>query len=471
MAAAFLAGHGIDLQEEISKVQFSLPNIEPMSSHSSGPESSVHTVSRIEGVRLPHKHPDTLWDVSIDGGRVKSIDEHDRSALTAGSVSNVLDAREQFLAPSLCHPHIHLDKCFLLSDPKYADLDIVKGDFSEAMELTNKAKARFEEEDLLRRGRWLIEESMDAGVTHMRAFVEVDEGVGFKCLDAGLKLKAKFSRECEVQICVFAQLPLFSGGDGGDEMRRLMQTALRREGVDVVGSTPYVEEDGEKMKRNVAWAVETALEKRLHLDFHLDYNLDADKEPLVWFVLKTLKEKNWMGRAEKEKTIVFGHCTRLTLFRRQDWTRLRDEIGDLPIHFVGLPTSDLFMMGRPASDELASGNRVRGTLQIPEMVQRYKLEGTIGVNNVGNAFTPQGSCDPMRIASLAVGIYHTGTKKDAELLFVSIASGPPNDQVSAHGDPGMCFNKSKSCHWLSGRLLEREYGRACRLRLVRAYVF
>lgn len=421
MAAEFLAGHGIDLQEEMSKVQFSLPERTPIPDRSSAPESPYSRLSKIEGVRLPLEHPDTLWDISINSGRVKSIDEHNRSALTAPHVSASLDAREQFLAPSLCHPHIHLDKCFLLSDPKYTDLEIVKGDFGEAMELTKKAKARFEEDDLLRRGRWLIEESVAAGVTHMRAFVEVDEGVGFKCLDAGLKLKEEFSRGCEVQICVFAQLPLFSGGDGGEEMRKLMQTALKRQGVDVVGTTPYVEEDEEKMKRNVEWAVEVALERRLHLDFHLDYNVDPEKEPLIWFVLKTLKEKKWTSRAEKGKTIVFGHCTRLTLFKKQEWMKLKDEIGDLPIHFVGLPTSDLFMMGRPTSDKIASGERFRGTLQISEMVQEYGLEGTIGVNNVGNAFTPQGSCDPMSIASLAVGIYQAGTKKSAELLFVSTA--------------------------------------------------
>ena len=437
MAAEFLARHGIDLQHEMYKVQFG--------DNPSGSKAPISTISKFAGVRLPRRHPDTLWDVSIASGRVTSIDKHERSAITA---HDVLDARERFLAPSLCHPHIHLDKCFLLSDPKYADLEIIKGDFREAMELTNKAKARFEEEDLLKRGRWLIEESIAAGVTHMRAFVEVDKGVGFKCLDAGLKLKAEFSRECEIQICVFAQLPLFSGGDGGEEVRSLMQTALKREGVAVVGSTPYVEEDEEKMKRNVEWTIETALEMRLYLDFHLDYNLDADKEPLVWFVLKKLQEKDWLGRAEKEKTIVFGHCTRLTLFRKLEWTRLRDEIGDLPVHFVGLPTSDLFMMGRPAGDGVASGERVRGTLQIPEMVQKYRLEGSIGVNNVGNAFTPQGSCDPMGIASLAVGIYQAGTKKDAELLFVSLARTPPSDQESTHGYAGMCFNTGKGCHWV-----------------------
>ncbi len=422
MAAEFLAGHGIDLQQEMSKVQFGHLEGGSSSGYHYEQDSCSRPLSKITGVRLPYKPPDKLWDISISNGKVKSIDENDPSAPSAHHLPGVLDAKEQFLAPSLCHPHIHLDKCFLLSDPKYADLEIVKGDFSEAMELTSKAKARFEEEDLLRRGRWLINESVDAGVTHMRAFVEVDEGVGFKCLDAGLKLKEEFSKRCEVQICVFAQLPVFSGEDGGEEMRRLMRSAVERQGVDVVGSTPYVEEDEEKMKRNVEWVIETALENHKHLDLHLDYNLDADKEPLVWFVLKTLKQKSWLERADTEKTIVFAHCTRLTLFSKDEWRRLREDIGDLPVYLVGLPTSDLFMMGRPASDQTGGGQRVRGTLQIPEIVQKYGMSGAIGVNNVSNAFTPQGSCDPMGIASLAVGIYQAGTKRDAGIIFVSSAS-------------------------------------------------
>ncbi|KAK5084493.1 hypothetical protein LTS08_000074 [Lithohypha guttulata] len=49
-------------------------------------------------------------------------------------------------------------------------------------------------------------------------------------------------------------------------------------------------------------------------------------------------------------------------------------------------------------------------------------KGCIGINNVGNAFTPWGSCDPLRLASLCVGVYQAGTPKDAELLFECIAA-------------------------------------------------
>ncbi|KAK7509331.1 cytosine deaminase protein-like protein [Phyllosticta citriasiana] len=362
--------------------------------------------------RLPGRPISDLWDLLISDGRVASIEAHDPRGPRLSHLPGVLDASGCLLAPSLCHAHIHLDKCFLLQDPKFADLEIEQGDFAEALALTQKAKARFEEDDLLRRGRQLIEESIQYGVTAMRAFVEVDADVGFKCLDAGLRLKQEFETRCDVQICVFAQLPLFSGPDAGETIRHLMSEAVVRNGVDVVGSTPYVESKQKSMQRNVEWIASLALEHGKFLDLHMDYHLDRAKEPFVWEALETLKMKRWVE--EKGRMITLGHCTRLTHFNDGEWSRLREAIGDLSVSFVGLPTSDLFMM---RSDE-----NVRGTLNVPKLIQEHKLQAAISVNNVGNAFTPQGSCDPLAIASLGIGVYQTGTRTGAEILYGCVSN-------------------------------------------------
>lgn len=400
MAGNYLASHGIDLDAEMSKVQFGRDDA----------SFNDRCVSKITGVRLPRKPTSTLWDVSIEDGRISSVDAHNKSALSISHLPGVVQGSGRLLAPSLCHAHIHLDKCFLLQDPKYSDLEIIDGDFQEAMTLTSKAKARFEEEDLLRRGRQLIAESARFGVTCMRAFVEVDQDVGFKCLDAGLKLKSEFRDRCDVQICAFAQLPLFSGSDGGEAIRKLMTEAAERDGVEVVGSTPYVESDEAKSKTNVQWITDLALSNKKMLDLHLDYHLDEKKQPLIWSVLDILKEKRWLENGAKN--ISLGHCTRLTHFKPEEWIRLREDIGDLPVAFVGLPTSDLFMM--------RTEERFRGTLHVPEMIKKHKLQAAVAVNNVGNAFTPQGNCDPLAVASLGVGVYQAGTKEDAETLYVCV---------------------------------------------------
>lgn len=49
----------------------------------------------------------------------------------------------------------------------------------------------------------------------------------------------------------------------------------------------------------------------------------------------------------------------------------------------------------------------------------YYTDAALGINNVGNAFTPHGSCDPLSLASFGVGLYQAATKKDMALLLVS----------------------------------------------------
>lgn len=365
-------------------------------------------LKKISRVRLPGKIPSELWDISIKEGQIASVEAHDQS-LSVLDQSEALDGSNRLIAPSLCHAHIHLDKCFLLQDPKYDDLQIKSGDFKEAMEMTSTAKARFEEDDLMRRGSQLIEESIQHGVTAMRAFVEVDGVVQLKCLKAGLKLRELYKERCDIQICAFAQLPLFSGKDSGAEIRTLMETAASDGSVDVLGSTPYVEDDSNKSKDNVRWVSALALRNKKYLDLHLDYFLEENKQPLIWDVLKILKEQDWTKEGGKRVTL--GHCTRLTRFRVEEWNQLKQEIGELTVSFVGLPTSDLFMMRTPEN--------VRGTLPIMELIKRYGFSAAIAINNIGNAFTPQGNCDPLSIAQLGVGLYQAPTKYDVELLYVS----------------------------------------------------
>lgn len=84
----------------------------------------------------------------------------------------------------------------------------------------------------------MVEESIGFGVTHMRAFVEVDLGVGMKCLEAGLALKEEFAGRCYIQICVFAQDPIMSYPDSGGAMKQMLEIAASKPGVEAIGSTP-----------------------------------------------------------------------------------------------------------------------------------------------------------------------------------------------------------------------------------------
>ncbi|KAK6438537.1 hypothetical protein LTR95_005267, partial [Oleoguttula sp. CCFEE 5521] len=221
MAQAFLATHGIDLDAELAQMQSPdanpqfPPNPQALATQSSAPPPhpppSTSLSILIRNVSLPSQ-PGT-HDVTLNPntGKITHIGAHD-SDIAMLVFANQKYGNAALLAPSLCHPHIHIDKAYLLSHPLHSKHQIKEGTFAEALHVTNLAKAAFTSEDLLKRGQRVIDESVAAGVTHMRAFVEVDAIVGLKCLEAGLELKmqAEGQGRMRVQICAFAQLPLFS---------------------------------------------------------------------------------------------------------------------------------------------------------------------------------------------------------------------------------------------------------------------
>ena len=284
------------------------------------------------------------------------------------------------------------------------------------------------------RGSWLIDESIAAGVSAMRAFVEVDETVGLLCVETGLRLKREYEGHCFIQLCAFAQDPIFSG-EHGENNRSLMGTASEMKGVDAIGTTPYVEESWEASMKNIEWAIYMALRTGLHLDFHLDYNLDSEKAPMIGHVVQRIQHRDWSSKSSK--TISVGHCTKITQLSATDVESLANTIceAELPISFVGLPTSDIYMMGRTDPEEKNAGERVRGTMDIPLLIKKYGLNGAIGVNNVGNAFTPYGTLDPLWLACQGIGLYHRGTAEDAKLLFDCVSTrarraiGLPDDTI------------------------------------------
>ncbi|CAK7224956.1 hypothetical protein SBRCBS47491_005730 [Sporothrix bragantina] len=407
-----------------------------------------------------------LWDVNLVDGVVNSIEPaetHDDGEEN--------DIASFLLLPPLCHPHLHLDKAYLLTSSgccengssdgdnvDYSDLLPQTGSFAEALQTTAVAKKRFAAGDLRRRGMQLLATSCAQGVTSARVFVEVDAdaaGQGTVAVAVARDLQTLFegSGRLALQVCAFAQEVLFTG-TAGPANRAAMEAVLaanRTEGkeegghstISVLGVTPYVEESREKSLQNIDWAVTTALEYGLHLDLHLDYNLkeysgdstDEDNKPLIFDLFDFLIRHKWTERSvsggpaskrKRPKTVIVGHATQLTCLPRSQLARLATTIREhqLPVSFVGLPTSDLYMMGRQSattSTDATSLSAHRGTLPVPTLVREFGLNACLGVNNVGNGFTPYGTGDPLQLACWGVGLYHAGTGPDAHLLYGSVS--------------------------------------------------
>ncbi|EGN98075.1 hypothetical protein SERLA73DRAFT_182935 [Serpula lacrymans var. lacrymans S7.3] len=385
-------------------------------SHSAQSEGKTSVVTN---VHLAHSDPESskqLWNVICQQGRVHRISPAENG--WEGSkewLGDVIDGRGGVLLPSLCHSHIHLDKCFILDQCD----QLASGSLKEALQVTNKAKAAFPLHlgDLYDRAARLIRESVEAGVTAMRAHVEVDATVEFECLNVGLRLAEEWATVCDIQIAVFAQEPLFSDAEATSPgpNYHLLVAAAARSGVSVVGSAPYFEPTTAQTLQNIRLIFDLAQLHSLHADFHLDYNLDPSTQPLIWTVIAEMRARGWT-RAASSKCVTVGHATRLGLLREEEWHRLAIDMKELPLALVGLPQSDMYMM-RGATTASRS-------LDVSRLWRIYGVHIAMSVNNVENAFTPQGSLDPLTLASLGVGMFQVGAEIDwmALLRAVTISS-------------------------------------------------
>ncbi|KAJ7134588.1 hypothetical protein C8R44DRAFT_829041 [Mycena epipterygia] len=368
---------------------------------------------RITNVRIAHLNParaNDLWRIECSDGHVTSVQCLTGEESPVGAPT--IDAEGSLILPSLCHSHIHLDKCFILDR-----CELVTGDFAEALKLTNQAKASFDPDDLYKRGYKLIRDSIECGVTSMRAHVEIDTTVEFACLEVGLKLSKVFRNiGCDVQVAAFAQEPLFDAPEALEPGRNyaLLVQAAQTPGIEVVGSAPYVEPTTVQAKANIALLLKLAQKCGCHVDFHLDYNLDPASEPLIYEVISEAKKLSW----SRESRITIGHATRMQLFAPAQWSDLAAVIGELPIVFVGLPQSDMYMLGRNETDTLLGPPR--STLRIPYIANKFGFEVAMSVNNAQNAFTPQGSVDPLALTTLGVALFQSATPDDIRTLVRSV---------------------------------------------------
>ncbi|KAF8194170.1 Metallo-dependent hydrolase [Pholiota molesta] len=190
----------------------------------------------------------------------------------------------------------------------------------------------------------------------MRTHVEIDTSVHFACLHVAQKLQEEYRSQCDVQIAIFAQEPLFNSKD--DQMPE-----------------PTIEQ----AKKNINLVFDIADTHGLDLvDFHLDYNLDPSSPPLIYEVIAEAKPSSSNGNRILTSAPAKRPCPRITI----------GHATQLPVTFVGLPQSDMYMQGRTFTD--APLGAPRGTLRVPYIAQNYGIEVAMSVNNVDNAFTPQG---------------------------------------------------------------------------------
>ncbi len=196
----------------------------------------------------------SLMTIGIQNGKITEIAER-----IHGTADTVLDAQGNLVTESFCNAHLHLCKVYTLKMMDDLALQSYHGAAMTAIELAAKVKEQYNSQWILDNVRKALQLALKYGVTHIRAFADVDCKAKLEGIKALLAAKAEFAGRIALQVVAFPQ----DGVVREPGTLELMEEAMRL-GADVVGGIPWIEY--------------TELDEHTHIDAMFDiagrYNKD-----------------------------------------------------------------------------------------------------------------------------------------------------------------------------------------------------
>ena len=237
----------------------------------------------------------------------------------------------------------------------------------------------------------------------MRTHVEVDPRIGLTSVRALLQLKRDYADIIDLQLCAFPQEGLLD--DPGCEA--VLVEALEA-GCDLVGGAPYIDRDSHGQIARIF-----ALARRfdIDIDFHLDFDLDPT-DPDADEVCRQTEANGWGGR------VAIGHATKLSAMPPPQLDAVARRLANAGVAVTVLPATDLFLMGRGATE-----NVPRGVAPAHRLLG-HGVNCSISTNNVLNPFTPYGDCSLLRIANLYANVAQIGDEPGLTECFAMITDRP-----------------------------------------------
>lgn len=393
------------------------------------------TAKRFTNLRLPER-PEHPTELRVEDGRFVSD-------FRQGVSPETINLGGHLVLPGLIETHIHLDKACIMDR-----CHLREGTLEEAVSSTRQAKAGFTESDVYQRGARVLEQAIIQGTTHMRTHVELDPGIGLTGFRAIKRLQQDYAWAIGLELCVFPQEGLLN--NPGTEA--LLCEALEN-GATVLGGCPYMDSDPPGQIRRL-------FELARHYDCDLDLHLDFDLNPegmTVPEVIRCTRAYGWQHR------VTIGHVTKLSALPPDQFRETAEALAEAGVQVTGLPSTDLFLMGRDTTH-----NVPRGVAPLPKL-HDCGVTCSLSTNNVGNPFTPYGDASLIRQANLLANVCHLGTPTElarclawvsedsARLIrlpdyglkpgchadFLVVDAATPADVIGEIGQPRMAFKAGR----------------------------
>ncbi len=324
-----------------------------------------------------------IADISISEGRFDGISER-----ITGTRDMEIDAKGKLVTEPFPIAHLHLDKVMtggFAEEATLAEYQAMKSTMT-AIELASRVKEHYVESEIVQRVRDVLTEAKRYGVSHVRAFADVDTKAKLTGVKALLKAKEEFRNQVDVQIVAFPQDGIIREPGTEELLYKSMEI-----GADLVGGIPWIEFTEEDARRHVDIAFEIA--KKYDADIAMLTDDAGDPELRTTEYLATSALRNgWIGR------ISACHARAMALYNDVYHRKLMAILKKAGVGVVTNPhTGPLHV-------------RVRDLLEAGVTV-------ALSQDDVYDAYYPYGRCNLLEVAFLASHLLWMMSRQDRELLY------------------------------------------------------
>ncbi|MEM0908176.1 MAG: cytosine deaminase [Pseudomonadota bacterium] len=322
----------------------------------------------------------TLVDITLDGGRIASVDRTAREM--QGPASDGHDCAGGVVVPAFIDVHTHLDSVHIAARTGNAD-----GTFQSALSaVLHDRQTHWTHEEILNRMNFAVEAAYAYGTAAIRTHVNARRPLAEKSWSSFEALREMWAGKMTLQPASLSAIGELEGdlGPHFDEV-------ARHKGV--VGAFIYPMHG---IAGRIEAVVAAAEDRGVDLDFHVDETLDPTSDHLADIAKAAIAVK-FSG------TITCGHCCSLMAMEEAKSARILDLVAEAGIAIVSLPMCNQYLQHRdPAARRTP---RIRGGTLVHEMVARG-IRVAFGSDNVCDPFYAYGDLDMAEVWREATRILH-----------------------------------------------------------------
>jgi cytosine deaminase len=329
--------------------------------------------------------PQSLVDIVISRGRILQI-----APGISEAAEQVIDAGGKLVTESFVNGHLHLCKVYTLTmvgeDALSSYTSGGMGGAMTAIEQAARVKDQYDERWIIKNVRRALDQAVQYGNTHIRAFADTDTRAKLEGVKALLHARDEYKDRLDVQVVAFPQDGVVRDPGAEAYVRQAMQL-----GADVVGGIPWIEYTDADAMEHIDRMFAIAREYNKDISMLIDDAGDPGLRTLEMLAVKTIQEA-WQGRVTAQ------HARAMALYPEPYYRKIE----------ALLKQAQIGVVSDPQTGPLSA--RVRS-------LYNAGVNIALGQDDIADAYYPFGNNNMLEVAFLAAHILWMTTMQDMEILY------------------------------------------------------